>query len=67
MARSPSIIDRLPDAGRQALVELAIREYRDAADQAAYLIVEGLRQRGVLTDDRSAILTTSSPDPRSAA
>jgi hypothetical protein len=37
---------------RQALAELALREYREPADQAAYLIVDGLRRAGVLRDDR---------------
>ena len=36
---------------RQALAELALREYREPSDQAAYLIVQGLRQAGVLRDD----------------
>lgn len=35
---------------RRALAELALREYREPADQAAWLIVEGLRRAGVLTD-----------------
>ncbi len=34
---------------RRALAELALREYREPADQAAYLIVEGLRRAGVLS------------------
>lgn len=33
---------------RQALDDLAVRELRDARDQARYLIVEGLRQREYL-------------------
>jgi hypothetical protein len=33
---------------RRALAELALREYRAPADQAAYLIVDGLRRAGVL-------------------
>jgi hypothetical protein len=35
---------------RQALAELALREYREPADQAAWLIVQGLRQAGVLRE-----------------
>lgn len=38
-----------PEA-RRALVNLAGREMRDPRDQAAYLILEGLRQRGALTE-----------------
>lgn len=37
---------------RRALAELALREYREPADQAAYLIVEGLRRAGLLPNDR---------------
>ena len=33
---------------RTALAELALREYREPADQAAYLIIQGLRRAGVL-------------------
>jgi hypothetical protein len=46
---------------RRALVNLAEREMRDPRAQAAYLILEGLRQRGALTDP------ASSPDPKTAA
>ncbi len=81
MAR-PLTIRNLLDEHRHALGELAIREYREPDDQAAYLIVEGLERAGVLpltiTDyqevstnrtptDRSAAPTISSPDPRTAA
>jgi hypothetical protein len=38
------------DRVRRALVNLAEREMRDPRDQAAYLILEGLRQRGLLPD-----------------
>lgn len=38
------------DQVRRALVNLAQREMRDPRDQAAYLIAEGLRQRGALPD-----------------
>jgi hypothetical protein len=45
---------------RRALAELALREYREPADQAAYLIVEGLRRAGVLRDDHQPILEAAS-------
>ncbi len=51
----------LPDVPREALYELAEREDRDPRVQAARFIREGLQRAGVLTDDRSATLTT---DPR---
>jgi hypothetical protein len=38
---------------RRALAELSLREYREPADQAAYLIVDGLRRAGMLTDRAS--------------
>ena len=60
MAR-PLTIRNLLDEHRRALGELAIREYREPDDQAAYLIVDGLRRAGVLIEeDRSAALTTVS-------
>jgi len=59
MARTLSI-RQLTEDDRRALAELAIREYREPADQAAYLIVDGLRRAGILTDDRSAALTSNS-------
>jgi hypothetical protein len=39
---------------RRALVNLAESEYRDPRDQAAYLILEGLRQRGALPESTTA-------------
>jgi hypothetical protein len=39
---------------RRALVNLAEREMRDPRDQAAYLIVEGLRAAGALPDLKTA-------------
>ncbi len=57
----------LPDQEREALFDLADREWRRPVDQAIKLISDGLRTAGALKDDRSAALTTSSPDPRSAA
>ena len=50
MAR-PLTIRNLLDEHRHALGELAIREYREPDDQAAYLIVDGLRRAGVLPHD----------------
>jgi len=58
MAR-PLTIRNLPDEHRRALGELAIREYREPDDQAACLIVDGLRRAGILTDDRSATSPTT--------
>jgi hypothetical protein len=39
---------------RRALVNLAERELRDPRDQAAVLVLEGLRQRGLLPDQNHA-------------
>jgi hypothetical protein len=39
------------DRTRRALANLAERELRDPRDQAALLIVEGLRRRGLLPAD----------------
>jgi hypothetical protein len=52
MTRPISI--RLPTEDRQALAELALVEYREVSDQAAYLIAEGLRHRGMLPDLKTA-------------
>ena len=58
MAR-PLTIRNLLDEHRHALGELAVREYREPDDQAAYLIVDGLRRAGILTEEgRSRVLTT---------
>ena len=40
----------LPEPAREALVDLAEREYRDPRDQAAVLVLEGLRRRGLVPD-----------------
>ena len=52
----------LPDSEREALFDLADREWRRPVDQAIKLISDGLRTAGALTDDndRSADLITSS-------
>ena len=50
MAR-PLTIRNLLDEHRDALSEMGIRQYRDPEDQAAYLIVEGLRRAGYLSTD----------------
>ncbi len=51
---------------KDALLTLAEREARDPRRQAARLLQEGLIRAGVLTDDRSAALITSSPGPEAA-
>ncbi len=52
----------------EALRAVAEREDRDPRRQAARLLRESLVRAGALSDtDRSADLTTNSPDPRSAA
>jgi hypothetical protein len=40
----------LPDDVADALYELSRRQYRHPRQQAAYLLVEGLRRAGVLED-----------------
>ena len=57
----------LPDEEREALFDLADREWRRPVDQAIKLISDGLRNAGALEDARNAELTASSADPRSAA
>jgi hypothetical protein len=52
-------IRRLKDEHRRALDALADREYRDPAEQAAYLIVDGLKRAGILTDQTNE--STGSP------
>ena len=63
---SRGIYARLPDTGREALYEFAELNWRDPRDEAARLIMEGLRREGVLpaeqpdanrpsTSDRPAI------------
>lgn len=42
------------DQARRALVNLAEREMRDPRDQAAYLILEGLRAAGALPEQNHA-------------
>ena len=56
-----SIYLPLPSREREALCELADREFRDPKDQARLLLVEGLRRAGALPaepteSDRSAEL-----------
>lgn len=53
MAR-PLSIRELDDEQRRALSELAVKEFRDPRDQAAYLIVEGLRRAGALPEPKTA-------------
>ena len=60
----------LPETEREALFDLADREWRRPVDQAIKLISDGLRREHALheeVNDRSAALITSSPDPRTAA
>jgi hypothetical protein len=52
----------LPKEGREALIDLADREWRDPRDQAAKFIVDGLKQAGVLpADDRLATAAPHGP------
>ena len=46
-----SVYVRLPEQAREALYELADREWRDPRDQAAKLVIEGLHRAGALTED----------------
>ncbi len=57
----------LPDQEREALFDLADREWRRPVDQAIKLISDGLRNAGVLTNDRSAALLTGSREPEAIA
>jgi hypothetical protein len=42
---------RLPDAAREVLLDLASRERREARDEAALLVIEGLARRGLVSVD----------------
>lgn len=53
MARRLTIRNLL-DEHRAALGEMGVREYRDPDDQAAVLIVEGLRRAGYLPAESDA-------------
>ncbi len=57
----------LPDRSREALYELAEKEWRDPRDQAAKFIVEGLKRVGALTNERSATQATAPAGPGEAA
>jgi len=57
----------LPDQEREALIDLANREWRRPVDQAIKLISDGLRDADALTDKRSAILTAGSRGTGTAA
>jgi hypothetical protein len=50
---SRGIYAPIPTVAREALYELAEREWRDPREQAAKLIVEGLERAGALTVARS--------------
>jgi hypothetical protein len=43
----------LPGEALSALADLSAREWRDPRDQAAVIIIEGLRRRGLITEDRT--------------
>ena len=53
----------LPDQEREALFDLADREWRRPVDQAIKLISDGLRRSGALNDERSATPTTITREP----
>jgi len=57
----------LPETEREALFDLADREWRRPVDQAIKLISDGLRNARALEDDRSAALTTVSREPEAVA
>lgn len=42
---------RLPDTAREVLLDLASRERRDARDEVALLVIEGLARRGLVSID----------------
>jgi len=50
----------------EALIDVSLDEHRHPADQVIVLVKEGLRRYRALTDDRSAVLTTSSRGPEAA-
>lgn len=52
----------LPEPAREALTDLALREWRRPSEQAAVLVIEALRRRGVLEEEGRPV-----PDPRPAA
>ncbi len=60
---------RLPGEALEALTDLSIREYREPADQAAYLIVDNLRRLGVLEEPKrpTSIPTADPRGPEAAA
>ena len=44
----------LLDEHREALIDLADREWRRPVDQAAKILIEGLRREGALPESRTA-------------
>lgn len=42
---------RLPSSARDALLQLALREYRHPRDQAAILLLDSLRRAGALPEE----------------
>ena len=61
---SQAVVVSLAPEAVAALRELAHREYRNPQGQAAWLVLEGLKQRGALpTEPAAAVLpTTGGPD-----
>ncbi len=51
----------LPDSEREALFDLADREWRRPVDQAIKLISDGLRKSGALTDDTRQTTAPAGP------
>ena len=60
----PRISVKLPQEEHQALCDLALREWREVPDQAAFLIVDGLRRRGHVLEAPAA---PGSASPTAAA
>ena len=56
----------LPESEREALFDLADREWRRPVDQAIKLISDGLRREGALPTDRD-LTEAGSRDPQEAA
>ena len=42
---------QLPEPARDALLRLALRQYRHPRDQASVLLIDGLRRAGLLTPE----------------
>ena len=57
----PSVYVRLPEPAREALYELAEREWRDPRDQAELFVMDGLRRAGALPTADHDLTETGSP------